>query len=85
MLGRGLAQVSWCHRLVVLLDGTALGMHPEPSGRSQAVVVRRQSRDLWAGRACTAPAQGCEWAAGQNCAPLGLDAGGQAGLTSPGH
>ncbi len=81
------AQVSWSlsHLLGALLDGAVLGMHPEPSGRSQAVVDHRQSRDLWAGQACTAPVQGCEWAAGQNGAHLGLDAGGQAGPTLPGH
>lgn len=87
MLGQGPAQVSWSlsHLFGLLLDGAVLDTHPEPSERSQAVVVHRQSRDLWAGQACTAPVQGCEWAAGHNGAPLGLDAGGQAGLTSPGH
>lgn len=87
MLGRGPCQVSWSlsHLLEVLLDGAVLDTHPETSGRSQAGVVHRQSRDLWAGQACTAPAQGCEWAAGQNGVHLGLDAGDQVGPTLPGH
>lgn len=87
MFGLGPAQVSWSlsHLLGVHLDGVVLDMRPETLGKSQAVVVHRQSRDLLAGQACTAPVQGCEWAAGQNGAHLGLDAGGQAGLTSLEH
>lgn len=86
MLGWGPTQVSWSlNHLGVLLDGAVLDKHPETLGRSQAVVVHRRSRDLWVGQACTALVQGCEWAAGRNGAHLGLDAGGQAGLTSPGH
>lgn len=79
MLGQGLPQLSW--RL--LLD--APDIHPEPSMKSQAVVVHRRSRDLWAALACTAPVQGCGSDAGQNVARLGLDAGGRAGPISPGH
>lgn len=87
MLGREPAQVSWglSHLLGVHLDGDVLDMRLGTLGKSQAVVVHRQSRDLLAGQACTAPVQGCEWAVGQNGAHLGLDAGGQAGLTSPEH
>lgn len=85
MPGQELAQVSWRLSFGVLLDGVVLDIHRETSGRSPAVVVHMQSQDLWAVQACTAPVWGCEWAAGQNGAHLELDAGGQAGLTSPGH
>ena len=85
MPGQDLAQVSWRLGFGVLLDVAVLGTHRETSGRSPAVVVHMQSQDLWAGQAYTAPVRGCEWAAGQNGDHLGLDAGGQAGPTSPGH
>lgn len=87
MLEWGQGQVSWslAHLPEVLLDGAVLEMHPEPSGRNQAVAVHRQSQDLWAGQAYNALVQGCGWAAGQNGAHLGLDAGGQAAPTSPGR
>lgn len=89
MLGRGQAQLSWglSHLLGVVLDAAAAvpDMHPEPSMKSQAVVVHRQSQDLWAALACTAPVQGYGSDAGQNVAHLGLDAGAQAGPTSPGR
>lgn len=67
------------------LDAAVLDMAPVPLERSQAVAGHKQSQDLWAERACTAPARGCEWAAGQNCAHQGLDAGVQAEPTSLGH
>lgn len=85
MPGWGQALVSWssAHLPELLLDSAVLDMHPEPLGRIRAVAVHRQSLDLWAELACTAPVQGCGWAAGQNGVHLGLDAGGQAGPTSP--
>lgn len=87
MFGWGPAQVSWnlSHLLGAHLDGVVLDMRLETLGKSQAVVAHRQSRDLSAGQACTAPAQGCGWAVGQNGAHLGLGAGGQAGPTSLEH
>lgn len=87
MLAQEPAQVSWSlsHLLGVLLDGAVLDMHPEPLGRSQAVVVHRQSRDLWAGQAYSAPVKGCEWVADQNGGHLEPDAGDRAGPTSPGR
>lgn len=82
-----LAQVSWNlhHPLGEYLDDVFPDMGHETLGKSQAEAVHRQSQALLAGQACTALEQGCEWAAGHNDAHLGLDAGGQAGLTSLEH
>lgn len=82
---QGQVSLSLGYLLGVLPDSAVVDMHPEPLGRSQAVAAHRQSQDLLAGQACTAPVKGCEWAAGQNGDPLGLDAGDLAGLTLPGR
>jgi len=84
MHGPGPGQVSWSlfHLLGVLLD---VAVHDVPLVRSQAAAVHKQSQDLWAGQACTAPVRDCGLAVGRNDAQPELDAGGQAGPTSPGH
>lgn len=75
MVELGLDQVSWSLLpRPVVPQGTAVS--DEPRGRSPVVAVRKQSRDLWAGPACTAPVLGCESAAGRSGSQRGPGAEG---------